>query len=86
MMMFEDTLKENKLKFYPKGFDMVDGHPVKRDLDFQNIEFDSSSPLEEEQKHFIQSIENHVTPRSDGRNAIEVLETLERAQKELLKD
>ena len=86
MMMFEDTLKENKLKFYPKGFDMVDGHPVKRDLDFQNIEFDSSSPLEEEQKHFIESIENHVTPRSDGRNAIEVLETLERAQKELLKD
>lgn len=83
MMMFEDTLKENKLKFYPKGFDMVDGHPVKRDLDFQNIEFDSSSPLEEEQKHFIECIANHVTPRSDGRNAIEVLETLERAQKEL---
>lgn len=86
MMMFEDTLKENKLKFYPKGFDMVDGHPVKRDLDFENIEFDASSPLEEEQKHFIDCIENHNTPRSDGRNAIEVLETLERAQKELLKD
>ncbi|MBS1552710.1 MAG: Gfo/Idh/MocA family oxidoreductase [Bacteroidetes bacterium] len=86
MMMFEDTLKENKLKFYPKGFDIVDGHPVKRDFDFENTEFDSSSPLEEEQKHFIECIENRVTPRSDGRNAIEVLETLERAQKELLKD
>jgi UDP-2-acetamido-3-amino-2,3-dideoxy-glucuronate N-acetyltransferase len=85
MMMFEDTLKENKLKFYPKGIDIVDGLPVKRDLEFENIQFDSSSPLELEQKHFIECIENNRVPRSDGMNAIEVLETLERAQKELLK-
>lgn len=85
MMMFEDTLKENKLKYYPKGFDMVNGLPVKRDLDFENIEFDSTSPLELEQKHFIESVENGTVPRADGFNAIQVLETLERAQKELIK-
>jgi len=85
MMMFEDTLKDNKLKFYPKGFDIVNGLPVKRDEDFENIEFASTSPLELEQKHFIDCILNHTTPRTDGKNAIEVLETLERAQNELIK-
>ncbi|MCY7362745.1 MAG: Gfo/Idh/MocA family oxidoreductase [Ignavibacteria bacterium] len=83
MMMFEDTLKENKLKFYPKGIDMVDGLPVKRDLEFENIEFDSTSPLELEQLHFAECIENKTNSRADGRNAIEVLETLERAQEKL---
>ncbi|MBL8007244.1 MAG: Gfo/Idh/MocA family oxidoreductase [Ignavibacteria bacterium] len=85
MMMFEDTLKENKLKFYPKGFDMVNGMPVKRDMGFENIEFDPVSPLEQEQRHFVSCIEDKKTPRADGNNAIEVLETLERAQKELTK-
>lgn len=85
MMVFEDSLKENKLKFYPKGFDMINGRPVKRDSDFENISFDSTSPLELEHRHFIECIVNHTTPRSDGKNAIEVLETLERAQSELMK-
>ncbi|MEO8665251.1 MAG: Gfo/Idh/MocA family oxidoreductase [Ignavibacteria bacterium] len=86
MMVFEDTLAENKLKFYKKGFEMINGIPVKRDSDFENIEFDKVSPLEAEQKHFIDCILNNETPRTDGKNAIEVLETLERAQTELVKD
>lgn len=85
MMVFEDTLKENKLKFYKKGFDIVDGLPVKRDSDFENIEFDLTSPLELEHIHFIECIKSGKIPRSDGRNAVEVLETLERAQKEIIK-
>lgn len=85
MMVFEDTLKENKLKLYKKGFDLVNGVPVKRDSDFENIEYDTTSPLELEQQHFVDCIKNKKTPRSDGKNAIEVLETLERAQSELLK-
>ncbi|MBV6478506.1 MAG: scyllo-inositol 2-dehydrogenase (NAD(+)) [Ignavibacteria bacterium] len=85
MIVFEDSLKDNKLKFYPKGIEMVNGIPVKRDEDFINIEFDSTSPLELEQKHFAECITQKKTPRSDGKNAIEVLETLERAQKELIK-
>lgn len=87
MMVFEDTLKENKLKLYRKGFEMINGLPVKieADADFESIKFDPASPLEIEQKHFIDCIINNTTPRSDGKNAIEVLETLERAQHELLK-
>lgn len=80
MMVFEDTLQENKLKFYKKGFEIVNGVPVKKDDNFESISFDSTSPLELEQKHFIDCVETKTTPRADGRNAIEVLETLERAQ------
>ncbi|MDZ4713513.1 MAG: Gfo/Idh/MocA family oxidoreductase [bacterium] len=83
MMVFEDTLSENKLKFYRKGFEMVNGVPVKMDSEFENIEFDKTSPLELEQIHFVECIINGSTPRADGKNAIEVLETLERAQHEL---
>ncbi|MEP7146458.1 MAG: Gfo/Idh/MocA family oxidoreductase [bacterium] len=85
MMVFEDTLSENKLKLYKKGFEMINGIPVKRDSDFENVEFDKTSPLEAEQKHFIECIIKGETPRTDGKNAIEVLETLERAQSELVK-
>lgn len=85
MMVFEDTLKENKLKLYKKGFEMVNGIPVKMDADFENVEFDPVSPLEMEQRHFIDCILNKKNPRSDGSNAVEVLETLERAQRELIK-
>lgn len=85
MMVFEDTLKENKLKLYRKSFEMINGLPVKKDFDFESIEFDPAPPLEIEQKHFIDCILNHAAPRTDGKNAIEVLETLERAQHELLK-
>jgi len=85
MIVFEDSLKENKLKFYPKGIDIVNGMPVKRDQDFVNIEFDNTSPLELEQMHFVECIKTDTNPRTDGINAIEVLETLERAQKELIK-
>lgn len=85
MVVFEDSAKDNKLKFYPKGIVMVNGVPVKKDDDFINIEFENTSPLELEQKHFAECISENKIPRSDGRNAIEVLETLERAQKELIK-
>ncbi|MBS1516848.1 MAG: Gfo/Idh/MocA family oxidoreductase [Bacteroidetes bacterium] len=86
MMMFEDSIPTDKLKLYRKGIDMVNGLPVKRDSDFESIEFGKESPLELEQLHFIDCIKNSKTPRADGRNAIEVLETLERAQTELIKN
>ncbi len=86
MIVFEDTVKTDKLKFYRKGFELVNGTPVKIDSEFESLEFENTSPLELEQKHFIECIEQGKTPRTDGVNAIEVLETLERAQKELTND
>ncbi len=86
MIVFEDTLKDNKLKYYRKGFELVNGTPVKIDSDFENVEFDKTSPLELEQLHFAECVRTGSTPRTGGRNGVEVLETLERAQQELMKN
>jgi UDP-2-acetamido-3-amino-2,3-dideoxy-glucuronate N-acetyltransferase len=80
MFVFEDSLKTDKLKFYPKGFRNVNGALQKFDGDFEVIEFEKLQPLTEEQKHFFNSILNNENPLTDGIHAVEVLEILEKAQ------
>jgi UDP-2-acetamido-3-amino-2,3-dideoxy-glucuronate N-acetyltransferase len=83
MYVFEDSLKTEKLKFYKKGFQKVDGVIEKFDADYEVIEFENKMPLAEEQKHFFESIENGTTPRTDGKHALEVLEILSKATEQL---
>ena len=80
MLVFEDSLKNEKLKFYKKGFSLVNGSLEKFDSDFEVINYPEKAPLEEEQKHFFDCILNDKTPRTDGVHAKEVLEVLETAQ------
>ena len=83
MMVFEDSLKTEKLKFYKKGFNVVNGEPEKFESDYMVINFPEKAPLEEEQLHFLDCIINNRTPRTDGVHAKEVLEVLEIAQSRL---
>lgn len=83
MIVFEDSLKAEKLKYYKKGFNIVDGEIEKFDSDYEVITFENKQPLEEEQKHFFECISSCSVPRTDGRHAKEVLEILEKAQKRL---
>jgi UDP-2-acetamido-3-amino-2,3-dideoxy-glucuronate N-acetyltransferase len=78
MLVFEDSLKTDKLKFYPKGFRNVNGSLQKFEGDFEVIEFENLQPLAEEQKHFFNSITNNENPLTDGIHAVEVLEILEK--------
>ncbi|MCF6268704.1 MAG: Gfo/Idh/MocA family oxidoreductase [Melioribacteraceae bacterium] len=83
MYVFEDSLKTEKLKFFPKGFKEVNGVIEKFDADYEVIEFDNRMPLAEEQIHFFESIENNTTPRTDGKHALEVLKILDVATQNL---
>ena len=83
MLTFEDTLKTDKLKFYKKGFKTVNGNIEKFESEFVAVDFDSTQPLAEEQKHFFDCIVNDSKPRTDGKHALDVLEILERASNEL---
>lgn len=83
MLVFEDSIKSEKLKFYPKGFRNVDGVLQKFEANYQAISFDETQPLAEEQKHFFSSIENNSSPITDGHHAVEILEILEAAQAKL---
>lgn len=80
MVVFEDSAKDNKLKYYKKGFIDVDGEPEKFDEDFVVIEYDNKAPLEEEQRHFFECVLTGNQTVTNGDHAIEVLKILEEAQ------
>lgn len=84
MIVFDDTLKKEKLKFYRKGFNMVDGEIEKFDSDFEILAFDEKQPLEEEQKHFFECILEKKKTRTNGEHALAVLLILEQAQKSII--
>ena len=83
MLVFEDSLKSDKLKFYPKGFKKVNGMLQKFEDEFEVVEFENVQPLSEEHKHFFNSIIHNSQPLADGVHALEVLEILEKAQSSL---
>lgn len=83
MVVFEDSLPAEKLKFYKKGFQKVEGVLEKFDFDYEVVEFANKMPLEEEQKHFFDCVINNKTPLTDGKHALEVLKILEESQKNL---
>ncbi len=83
MFVFEDSLKTEKLKFYPKGFKKVNGNLEKFESDYEVVDFGNSQPLAEEHKHFYDCILNNKKPLTDGQHALEVLKILEQAQEGL---
>ncbi len=83
MFVFEDSLPDNKLKFYRKGFKKVNGQLEAFDQSFEVVQYENKPPLAEEQKHFYECVLNGTTPFSDGVHALEVLKILEQAQERL---
>jgi len=83
MFVFEDSAKTEKLKFYKKGFQSVNGSIEKFDSDYEVVDFENKMPLTEEHKHFYDSVLNNTTPLTDGRHAFEVLKILEQATNSL---
>lgn len=76
MAIFNDTLKEGKLQIHDKGVDWVNRQPVPRKNDATAIPIDTYEPLKAECAHFLSSIELKQTPKTDGKNGIEVLKVL----------
>lgn len=83
MIVFEDSLKNEKLKFYKKGFSIVGDSLEKFESEYEVIHFENKQALEEEQIHFFNSIINDTVPKTDGHHAREVLDILEQAQNNL---
>lgn len=83
MLVFEDSLAADKLKFYPKGFQKTEQGIRKFEGDFESIPFTDAQPLTEEHKHFYDCVLHNKQPLTDGKHALEVLEILERATNHL---
>lgn len=83
MIVFEDSLKNEKLKYFKKGYNIKNGKMEKFESEYKVLDFENKLPLEEEQKHFFESILNNTTPRTDGYHAKSVLDILEESSKKL---
>jgi UDP-2-acetamido-3-amino-2,3-dideoxy-glucuronate N-acetyltransferase len=83
MAVFDDVRKTDKLQFYPKKIDLVNGQFVAAKSDGQPIEFPADEPLLLECQHFLECIETRRTPRTDGHDGWRVLNVLEASQRSL---
>lgn len=83
MLVFEDTLAENKLRFFPKGFDAIEGRLEKFDGEFLAIPYSPEEPLAAEHRHFYECVQTGRRPVTDGSHAVDVLRILQEAQMRL---
>lgn len=87
MMVFDDMESRDKLKIFDKGVfknnleDRVEFNVRYGDIYIPKI--DASEPLKLECLHFVESIQNNKTPRSDGEDGLRVVRVLEAAQQSL---
>jgi predicted dehydrogenase len=85
MIVFEDSLPKDKMKFYKKGFKVENGKVEKFDNDPEVVPFADAQPLADEQRHFYNCILEDTEPRTNGKHALEVLRILDQATKKLKK-
>lgn len=83
MLVFNDTLKENKLLYYPEPvlWDGLKPNPSRQEPQVMII--DTVEPLREECRAFVCAIEERKDPPSSGEEGLSVLKVLSAAQQSL---
>lgn len=88
MILFDDTLSSGKIKFYEKYIkwsDTVPTNPIPY-KDEKVIEYEKTTPLEEECKYFINCCHNREEPITSGEEGIKVLKVLNKLTESLNKN
>jgi predicted dehydrogenase len=89
MVVFDDTQPTEKIKIYDKGVDTGTDYATYGDYlsmrtgDIVIPKIDTSEPLAQECRHFLESVQHRTQPRSDGASGLEVLRILEAAQQSM---
>jgi len=82
MASFDDVNKE--LVLHDQRVDMDKGQPVPVKGEGTPVDFDTTAPLDLECLHFVDAVRRNATPRTDGPNAVRVLEVLHAAQRSMM--
>jgi UDP-2-acetamido-3-amino-2,3-dideoxy-glucuronate N-acetyltransferase len=77
MAVFEDSLPDRKLRVFHRNFHWVHRRPVPVKGPEEVVEFEPSEPLRMECLHFLECMRTRQTPRSDGREGLRTLKTLQ---------
>jgi UDP-2-acetamido-3-amino-2,3-dideoxy-glucuronate N-acetyltransferase len=83
MAVFDDVVKDGKLKLYDKGVDWKDGRPIIRQTAESTLFFPEMEPLKEELAHFVDCVRTRKSPRTDGHNGVRVLRVLDACQRSI---
>jgi predicted dehydrogenase len=91
MLVFDDVQSIEKIKIYDKGFDKKERADFDSYGDYLTLRngdihlpcVDMAEPLRVECSHFVDCVRNRKTPLTDGRNGLEVVKILEKAQQSL---
>jgi UDP-2-acetamido-3-amino-2,3-dideoxy-glucuronate N-acetyltransferase len=83
MAVFDDVVRESKLKIFDKGIEWLHGEPVVRQTAESTLFFPETEPLREELSHFVECVRRRSAPKTDGRNGVRVLRVLEACQRSL---
>ena len=83
MAVFDDTEPERKLMLYSHKINWLDRIPVAQKDVGEAIPVLEAEPLRLECEHFLHCIQTRQVPRTDGENALRVLEVLEACERSL---
>lgn len=86
MAVFDDTMREGKLKIFDKGIEWDGDVPVARHTAETTLFIEDSEPLRIECEHFLKAVDDRSRPLTDGRSALNVLKVLEASQVSLERD
>ncbi len=83
MAVFDDVMPDRKLILYSHRIDWLERTPVAVKDGGEVLPLDNSEPLKNECEHFVNCVRNRTIPRTDGKNGVEVLQTLEACEQSL---
>ncbi len=79
MAVFDDVLKEEKLKLYRSRVSWIEGRPVPVNSEPEIISYPKAEPLRLECEHFLQCLRSGTQPLTDSASGLDVVRVLERA-------
>ncbi len=84
MLVFDDQKDwPEKLMLYPHQIKYETDVPELMKVEGQGVDLQEGEPLKMECQHFLDSVENRSTPRSDGEEGLRVLDVLNRAEQSM---
>jgi len=83
MAVFDDVLKEDKVKLYSHNIQWIDRIAVPDQQEAKPVEFTMIEPLRVECQHFIDCISSRQRPKTDGISALRILRILDACQRSL---
>lgn len=90
MLVYDDVDPVEKIKLYDKGVNFTQSSNNHCDTECSYYQgdivvpsIDSYEPLRMEVEHFLDCIQNDLTPQSDGESGLRVVQVLEAAEKSL---